>query len=288
MNQRKTNTLLFITVIALAIMILLLIISQAGKGNTSTANSGGKGTSRGLADHLKGTSSSTENAETPSTNAPPVTAPINNQPPGGSVTESNAPAVVPPATNYSLPLSVRPSQPQARLSQPQARPSQPQFFGTRSKGNRLVFIIDKSGSMSGSRLQNAKKELIRTLRSLNFTNYFFIFFYDNVARPMPAKGLIRANQLSKNQAIAWIGNVPSSGGTDPTGAIRGAFQMKASTIWLLTDGQFSSDVAALCRQFNSGTSRFTHVRINTVAFGSDSRVLKQIAKENDGAYVLVK
>ena len=121
MNQRKTNTLLFITVIALAIMILLLIISQAGRGNASTANSGGKGTSQGLVDHLKGTSSSTEGAETPGTNTPPVTPPINNQPPGGSVTESNALAVVPPATNLNFQaLFTKPSQPQAKPSQSQS------------------------------------------------------------------------------------------------------------------------------------------------------------------------
>lgn len=268
MNQRKTNALLFVAVIALAIMILLLIISQGGRGNTSTANSGAKGTSRGLADHLKGTSSSTENAETPSTNAPPVTPPITNEP-----------TVTTPLTNQAQqPLLVKPIDDAI-------------FFGTRSKGNRLVFIIDKSGSMSGSRLQNAKKELIRTLKSLPPTKSFFVYFYDNRGKPMPGAKLLVASPKNVNEIIKWVDTVTSSGGTDPTGALRGSFQLKAETIWLLTDGQFSSNVAALCRQLNpkpnNPTSRVTRVLINTVAFGGDSGTLQQIAKENDGTYVRV-
>jgi len=266
MNQRKTNALLFIAVIALAIMILLLIISQAGRGNALAANSGGKGISRGLADHLKGTSSSTNNAETPSTNAPPVTPPITNEP-----------TVTTPLTNQAQqPLLVKPIDDAI-------------FFGTRSKGNRLVFIIDKSGSMSGSRLEKAKKELIRTLKSLPSTKYFFVYFYDDVGKPMPRAKLQVASPNNVNSIIRWIGTVNSGGGTDPTGALRGAFQMKASTIWLLTDGQFSSDVAALCRELNPKpnnlASRVTPVLINTVAFGGDSGTLQKIAKENDGTYV---
>ena len=144
--------------------------------------------------------------------------------------------------------------------------------------------------MSGSRLQNAKKELIRTLSSLPPTKSFFVYFYDDARKPMPGAKLLGANPDNVNNIIKWINTVTSSGGTDPAGALRGAFQLKAETIWLLTDGIFHSDVVSECRKLNLKTpvSKIPMVRINTVAFGSDSKVLKQIAEENDGTYVRIK
>ena len=73
------------------------------------------------------------------------------------------------------------------------------FFGTVSKGNRLVFVIDKSGSMrklSGqeNRLDKAKRELKRTLQTLSPSMEFFIYFYDGVELPMPGGKLLKATR----------------------------------------------------------------------------------------------
>ena len=62
------------------------------------------------------------------------------------------------------------------------------FFGTRSKGKRFVFVIDKSGSMnSQGRLGKAKRELIATLQSLKPDTRFMVYFFDHIADPMPVK-----------------------------------------------------------------------------------------------------
>ena len=166
------------------------------------------------------------------------------------------------------------------------------FFGTSSKGNRLVFVIDKSGSMKQrageeNRLDKAKRELKRTLQTLSPSMEFFIYFYDGVELPMPGGKLLKATPENISKALKWIDTVGCNGGTQPMTALRGAFNLKAQTIWLLTDGVFSgSNVVNGVRTANAKL----RARINTVAFieRSGEKALKQIAVESGGTYRFVR
>jgi hypothetical protein len=166
------------------------------------------------------------------------------------------------------------------------------FFGTSSKGNRLVFVIDKSGSMKQrtgqeNRLDKAKLELKRTLGALSPEKEFFIFFYDSVALPMPGDRLLKATPENISKAIKWIDTVGCGGGTQPMTALHGAFNLKAQTIWLLTDGVFSGgNVVNGVRTANAKIG----TRINTVAFMErrGEKALKQIAVESGGTYRFVR
>ena len=166
------------------------------------------------------------------------------------------------------------------------------FFGTASKGNRLVFVIDKSSSMKArtskeNRLDKAKRELKRTLQALSPNMEFFIYFYDGVEVPMPGGKLLKATPENISKASKWIDTVGCNGGTQPMTALRGAFNLKAQTIWLLTDGVFSgSNVANGVRTANAKLG----ARINTVAFieRSGEKALKQIAAESGGTYRFVR
>ncbi len=166
------------------------------------------------------------------------------------------------------------------------------FFGTASKGNRLVFVIDKSSSMKArtgkeNRLDKAKRELKRTLQALSPNMEFFIYFYDGTELPMPGGKLVKATPENISKAIKWIDTVGCNGGTQPMTALQGAFNLKAETIWLLTDGVFSgSNVANGVRTANAKL----RARINTVAFieRSGGKALKQIAVESGGTYRFVR
>ena len=166
------------------------------------------------------------------------------------------------------------------------------FFGTASKGNRLVFVIDKSGSMrkvSGeeNRLDKAKRELKRTLQTLSPDMEFFIYFYDGAELPMPGGKLVKATPENISKALKWIDTIGCNGGTQPMTALHGAFNLKAQTIWLLTDGVFSgSNVANGIRTANAKL----RARINTVAFieRSGEKALQQIAAESGGTYRFVR
>ena len=167
------------------------------------------------------------------------------------------------------------------------------FFGTSSKGNRLVFVIDKSGSMKQrtgqeNRLDKAKLELKRTLEALSPEKEFFIFFYDSVALPMPGGKLLKATPENISKAIKWIDTVGCNGGTQPMAALNGAFNLKAETIWLLTDGVFFN-TDSLINGIRTSNA-VVKARINTVAFMErrGEKALKQIAVESGGTYRFVR
>tara|TARA_Y100001934_G_scaffold166690_1_gene198210 strand:- start:178 stop:1161 length:984 start_codon:yes stop_codon:yes gene_type:complete len=165
------------------------------------------------------------------------------------------------------------------------------FFGTSSKASRLVFVIDKSGSMKSragreSRLDKAKIELKRTLKTLSPEMEFFIFFYDTVELPMPGGKLLKATPENISEAIKWVNLVECDGGTRPMSALYSAFNLKAEAIWLLTDGAFHESVPNKIRAANARLK----AQINTVGFmdRSGEQALKQIADDSGGSYNFVE
>ena len=161
------------------------------------------------------------------------------------------------------------------------------FFGTVSRGNKFVFIIDKSGSMSGNRLAAAKKELCSTLKGLKPTDKFMIYFFSDGAQAMPSRAMLPGTPQNIKWATNWVRGRSVDGGTNPTQALRWCFNLQPDTVWLLTDGQFADGPAL--DAIASG-NRQLKARINTLAFhdkaGAD--ILQRIARENDGTYRFVK
>ena len=162
------------------------------------------------------------------------------------------------------------------------------FFGTASRGNKFVFIIDKSGSMGGDRLAAAKEELCRTLNGLKATNKFMVYFFSDNAESMPARTMLSGTPENIRWAVKWVRTRSVQGGTDPRQALHWCFKLRPDTVWLLTDGQFS-DEGGVLDTIATG-NRQLKARINTVAFhvkdGAD--ILQRIARENDGKYRFVK
>ena len=161
------------------------------------------------------------------------------------------------------------------------------FFGTKSKGTRFVFIIDKSGSMTGRRFNDAQVELIKTLRSLPSKASFMIYFFNVTSEGMPVANLLSATPHNIEWAVKWVQSRSPGGGTDPRQSLAYTFQIQPHTIWLLSDGKFK-DPQAVIRQIDLA-NRFRSVRINTLAFHDRAGevVLQQIAKANDGTYRFV-
>ena len=163
------------------------------------------------------------------------------------------------------------------------------FFGTKAKGNRFVFIIDKSGSMMAqSRFQRAKAELVRTLRSLPPEARFMVYFFSDGFEKLPVNTMPAAVPENIRMAENWINGRRVGGTTHPVGAIADGFRLQPDTVWLLTDGRFNRDdqVLNLLRQVNPNAK----ARINTVAImdPAGEKVLKQIAGQHDGTYRFVK
>lgn len=161
------------------------------------------------------------------------------------------------------------------------------FFGTVSRGNKFVFIIDKSFSMSGNRLTAAKEELCSTLKGLKPTDKFMIYFFSDAAQAMPAREMLAGTPKNIQWATDWVRGRSVDGGTNPTQALSWCFNLRPDTVWLLTDGQFADGPAL---DAIAAGNRQLKARINTLAFhdkgGAD--ILQRIARENDGTYRFVK
>lgn len=164
-------------------------------------------------------------------------------------------------------------------------PTSPAFFGVKGLGTRFVYVVDRSGSMTGDRFTAACTELKKSIRSLKPGMAFHVIFYDSDYEVMPGTPLTPVTTESVNKAIGWIDQQTPRGGTQPDEAMVRALELEPHTIWLLTDGQFSDQITARIDAANPGR----RTSISTVAFHDQSaeELLKRIAKDNRGDYRFV-
>ena len=159
-----------------------------------------------------------------------------------------------------------------------------------TNGNHHAFIIDKSGSMSqDNRLGMAQKALVDSLRELDERKRFYVHFFDRGSRPWinDTNSSKYAYEWNVDAAETWIKEMRPGGGTNPSAALKDAFnRIGPDTIWLLTDGMFynSSSVRKLILNLNPDRS----VTVNTVGFHrrpeSVDSVLGDIARDNNGTF----
>jgi len=157
--------------------------------------------------------------------------------------------------------------------------------GADEPGRKIVYIVDRSGSMSDS-LDFVKFELKRSLDSLDEGTEFHVIFYSTGAPvEMPSRRLVPATDFNRNMAKEFIDPVIAEGGTDPSKAIERAFAVGADLIYLLTDGEFDRGIVDLVKRHNP-TNRTT---VHTIGFlyADTSGILKTIAAQNGGKYKFV-
>ncbi len=174
-----------------------------------------------------------------------------------------------------------------RLLKPVSSQEEVSFFGTQGKGSRFIFIIDKSGSMKPGRFQAAKAELMKTLKKLPAGSQFKIYFFNHKAEPMPGRGLLAATPQSIAWVEKWISTRGANGGTNPSQALKWAFELKPDTVWLLSDGQFVDDAAIIEQLSRDNADKAA--RINTLAFHlrDGELTLRKIAQSHGGTYRFV-
>jgi HEAT repeat protein len=168
------------------------------------------------------------------------------------------------------------------------------YHGVPVLSNRIVFVMDISGSMSEitgseSRIDQAKKELLRVLSQLGSAAQVNMIFFDDRIEPW-RKGLvpIKAN-LKEAQVV--VQKLAPRGRTNIFDALEFAFTHKeADTIYLLSDGDPTDgrviepdDILREVRKLN----RLRQIVIHTISFGS-SRFMRSLAVENGGQYVEIK
>ena len=156
-----------------------------------------------------------------------------------------------------------------------------------------------------NKLGAAKQALESTLEKLGPDENYYIYFYsDNTVKMLEGHMLV-ASPGNVSGTMQWVNGMSPKGFTNPRDALADAFgKLKPSTIWLLSDGKFSSfkrvksggktrliglpSVLKQIRRLNAKEG----VRINTIGFaeseGDVDGSLKDIAEENGGTYQFIR
>eukprot|EP00347_Sterkiella_histriomuscorum_P002847 403366571 len=168
----------------------------------------------------------------------------------------------------------------------------PQDVQTLTDGNSLfIFLVDRSGSMSGSKMKTTNDALILFLKSLPVGSYFeIISFGSNYVSLSHLAGGYENNDQNLNSAIQQVQRFGADmGGTEIFQPLQHAIQniqtQLNKRIFMLTDGEVSNpqkvqELAAQC-PFD--------IRIHTIGIGRDCdvRLVQSVAKAGRGSCSLV-
>jgi len=173
---------------------------------------------------------------------------------------------------------------------------QPTYYGIDIHAQRLMFILDHSGSMEEydqgmTRLDRAKTELIRAIESLPPAAEFAILTYETDVS-LWRGGLVSATPENKRRATQFVRRVGYGDKTNTHGALRRAleFDDQLEAAFLLTDGRPTiGDVVAPAKIIKDilHRNRFRHLNINTIGIaveGVTENFLQVLAEETDGQF----
>src|SRR4051812_6733165 len=153
----------------------------------------------------------------------------------------------------------------------------------------VVFVVDRSGSMSGEKIEQAKGAAKFVLDNLHEGDLFNIVAYDSEISTFRPE-LEKFNADTRAAATGFINGLYAGGSTDIHGALKRALGMLADNkrptyILFLTDGLPTSgetSEAAIVRQAEEGNR--VHARVFPFGVGYDvnSRLLDKLARSNFG------
>ncbi len=156
----------------------------------------------------------------------------------------------------------------------------------------VVFVMDKSGSMSGDKIDQTKKAMHNILPQLNPNDHYTIVFYDSIIRTY-SDGLLPADNRNIADALAFVDSLNAGGSTDINQALLvalGTFPTfdpdRLKIIVFLTDGLPTAGVVdepKIVRNIaNANTMK--GVKIYSFGFGWDvnMELLDQISTGNHG------
>lgn len=156
----------------------------------------------------------------------------------------------------------------------------------------IVFVLDKSGSMSGKKMEQARMALNTCIRNLNEGDRFNIIAFSTDV-DVYEKRLMTANKNNIDKACRFVRNVEALGGTNIDEALTTALAMKNGKpeearpfiIIFLTDGEPTvgeRDIKTILK--NVKAKNTGNVRLFCFGIGEDinTRLLDRLAEENHG------
>ncbi len=171
------------------------------------------------------------------------------------------------------------------VAEPQATRA---FYGIPVHSDRLVFVLDVSGSMQGNRLDRLKKELTTIIDRLPESSRFNMVFFAGSAHPWRNR-LQPLTKRNREAAKAEVMGRTAGGGTNLWKGLLEAFDDEdVDTIYLLSDGAPTvgevTGLATICRRIGE-LNQHRRVVIHVVVIGMESVRLRELALDSGGTYV---
>jgi len=145
----------------------------------------------------------------------------------------------------------------------------------------VVFVLDRSGSMGGRSIEEARKALRLCLRQLREGDRFSIIAFDDREEVF---NKVPFTQNTLERADQWIATIDARGGTELLQPLKRAVEQAGDgVVVLLTDGQVGNEdeiLAAVMEARKKATSRIFAFGIGTNV--SDA-LLAQLARRTGGA-----
>ncbi|MCA9250934.1 MAG: VWA domain-containing protein [Phycisphaerales bacterium] len=166
----------------------------------------------------------------------------------------------------------------------------PQFFGLGGEARsarRIIYVVDRSGSMIGV-FDDLRKELKRSIDGLRKSQKYHVIFYStDPPVEAPPSRLVNAIRASKSRTFDFIDQVTPEGMTQPIEAMRRAFRLKPDLIYFLSDGDIPE--AELLKENLTQWNRDESVRIFTISYVSAAgrQLLEEIARMHNGQFRFV-
>jgi hypothetical protein len=160
-----------------------------------------------------------------------------------------------------------------------------EFFGVQTEGERVVYVVDASGSMRGERFQRARDQLLYSIENLGELQEFAVFFFNDHrhTEKFPTDGeLAYATAENKELLREWVKDVGPQGRTHPTVTMRRALRLRPEVVFFLSDGEIPENTVRVAGLDNNDGQAAIH----TFCFQSHegAALLIQMAEENDGEY----
>nr|XP_039268578.1 inter-alpha-trypsin inhibitor heavy chain H3-like [Styela clava] len=161
---------------------------------------------------------------------------------------------------------------------------------------KVVFVIDRSGSMSGKKISQTKDAFVSVIKELKDSDQFNIVSFASSLTIWSdtEAGLVDVTKANLNNAITHVNGIRAAGGTDINSALTAASELLSGVtiddkvsamIILLTDGNPTSGITRISsiRKYikEKIAGRFS---LFCLGFGDDldHDFLKRMANENDG------
>ena len=165
-------------------------------------------------------------------------------------------------------------------------------LGTAALDKEIIFVIDKSGSMSGDKIAQVKRVFTGIITDLPPDDYFNVIFFDQQG-VIFSDTLMEANTQTKADAANFVNALGAGGSTNINEALLTALGMfdpdseRVPIIVFLTDGEPSSGVTSphVIRDNVKAANR-AGASIFTIAFGIEDEAnydfLRALSLENCG------